>query len=114
MPDTASKITALTAPHSNSPFDLAGGNAPPAKPFAIFITDAPATPPVQLGNLGLLNVAGDFLHFEFGTTNADGKAFVIGATGDVPSGFHAYAQFFTLVGTLDAWASSKGLDIVAQ
>ncbi|MEX1024531.1 MAG: VCBS repeat-containing protein [Planctomycetota bacterium] len=107
-------IDALSVPFAGTTLHLLGGNAPAATPCALALGNL-QVPPTPIGNLATLNVFGSptFLVLEFTVTDSSGKllrSYPVAANA-VP-GFTAYAQFFSLNGTSQTYASSKGLAVM--
>ena len=103
-------------PFPGSTFYLAGGGGTGVTSYILAIAPLGLGSPVPIGNLLTLNVFGNFFHLlEFGFTDAAGCLVKdVPLPASVPSGLHFYCQFFTLNGTSQTCASSKGLDVTTQ
>ena len=106
-------LDVLTVTQANQPFYMKGKNGKPGTLYIALISAQAAVPPVQAGNVALLNVKGQTLASFTGLTDANGEAFmsagVIPPT--IPPGLTVYAQFAVKDGTVDKWAVSKGVEI---
>ncbi|MEX1025641.1 MAG: VCBS repeat-containing protein [Planctomycetota bacterium] len=110
-------VAALTVPYPGKTLFLAGQNAPAFTPTIMAVGNTALPSPVLVGNFVSANVLGvpSFLLLEFGATDASGTMLVgIPVPGNAPSGFTAHAQFFSLNGTSQLYAGSKGLSITVQ
>jgi hypothetical protein len=108
-------IDALSVPFAGTTFYLAGSNAPPATPYILAVGAASLPTPFQFSNILLANVLPPFYALVFGVTDANGCALLTVPLSDTaPAGLNVYAQFFSLNGIVDFYASSKGLKITLQ
>lgn len=110
------ELKALTVPMGGSDLYLLGDGGPPSTPciLALGNLQVPTTP---IGSIVTLNIfsTGPFLVQEFAVTDGNGQLLrVFPITASTPPGFTAYGQFFTLNGTSQLYASSKGLALTVQ
>jgi len=108
------ELDVLTVVYPDAPVYLLGSNAAPNTPFVALITTASARR--RVGNLARMNVGGTVLVRRVGTTDAAGRALIVGGhtPADLPSGVELFVQFAVLDGVEDRWAVSRGVRLTSQ